>query len=339
LKRLWKIAGIAMLVAVLGIAAVGVAAFAQGDTGTTDSPFDYVAKFKEALAGILGISVDEYDTAVDKAEQQVVDQAVSEGWLTEEQATELQSRLDRAPAGPGLGMGMDMGFGRMDKGPGGFAGVSLTSVAAEKLGMEQTDLLTELQNGKTIAALAEEKGVDAQTIVDAYLAQVKAKLDEKVANGDITQKQADYQLEQAKTSATEQLDSTWEGWRPDGRGHGGMMGHGMGGFAGVSLQSVAAEKLGMELTDLQTELQNGKTIAALAEEKGVDTQTIIDAYLAQVKEKLDEKVANGDITQAQADTVLEQAKTRATEQLDSTWEGFDHGGRHGEMMGSGMGGF
>ena len=105
MKRLCKIVGIAMLVAVLGIAAVGVAAFAQGDTGTSDSPFDYVTKFKEALAGILGISVDEYDAAVDKAEQQVIDQAVSEGRLTEEQAAELQSRLDRASADAGLRAG------------------------------------------------------------------------------------------------------------------------------------------------------------------------------------------------------------------------------------------
>jgi polyhydroxyalkanoate synthesis regulator phasin len=226
LKRLWKIVGIAMLVAVLGIAAVGVAAFAQGDTGTSDSPFDYATKFKEALAGILGISVDEYDAAVDKAEQQVVDQAVSEGWLTEEQAAELQSRLDRASAGAGLGKA----FGKMDKGLGGISGVSLRSVAAEKLGIELADLLTELQNGKTIAALAEEKGVDTQTIVDAYLAQVKEKLDEKVASGDITQEQADTQLEQAKTRATEKLTSTWEGFGPGGRGHGGMAGSGMGGF-------------------------------------------------------------------------------------------------------------
>jgi polyhydroxyalkanoate synthesis regulator phasin len=226
LKRLWKIAGIAMLVAVLGIAAVGVAAFAQGDTGTSDSPFDYVTKFKEALAGILGISVDEYDAAVDKAEQQVVDQAVSEGLLTEEQAAELQSRLDRAAAGAGLGKA----FGRIDKGLGGFAGVSFRSVAAEQLGMELTDLHTELQNGKTIAALAEEKGVGTQTIVDAYLAQVKEKLDEKVASGDITQEQADTQLEQAKTRAAEKLTSTWEGFDHGGRGHRGMMGSGTGGF-------------------------------------------------------------------------------------------------------------
>jgi len=225
LKRLWKIAGIAMLAAVLGVAAAGVAAFAQGDTDTSDS-FDLNSKYKEALAGILGISVDEYDAAVEKAGQQVIDQAVSEGWLTEAQAEELRSRLAEAPAGLGLGRG----FGKIGKGMGGVAGVSLRSVAAEKLGMELTDLNTELQNGKTIAELAKEKGVDTQTIVDAYLAQVKEKLDAKVASGDITQEQADAQLEQAKTRATEKLDSTWEGFDHGGGRHGGMMGPGMGGF-------------------------------------------------------------------------------------------------------------
>jgi len=226
LKRLWKIAGIAMLVAVLGTAAVGVAAFAQGDTGTSGSPFDYVTKFKEALAGILGISVDEYDAAVDKAEQQVIDQAISEGQLTEEQAEKLRSRLDREAVGAGLGRA----FGRTDKGHGGFDGVSLRSVAAEKLGMELADLQTELDNGKTIAALAEEKGVDTQTIIDAYLAQVKAKLDEKVASGEMTQEQADAHLEQAKTRATEKMDSTWEGHEHRGGRHGEMTGAGTGGF-------------------------------------------------------------------------------------------------------------
>ena len=220
MKRLWKIAGIAMLVAVLGTAAVGVAAFAQGDTGTSGSPFDYVTKFKEALAGILGISVDEYDAAVDKAEQQVIDQAISEGQLTEEQAEKLRSRLDREAVGAGLGRA----FGKTDKGHSGFDGVSLRSVAAEKLGMELVDLQTELDNGKTIAALAEEKGVDTQTIIDAYLAQVKAKLDEKVANGDITQEQADSHLEQAKTRAIEKMNSAWESLERKGGRHGEMTG-------------------------------------------------------------------------------------------------------------------
>jgi hypothetical protein len=110
-------------------------------------------------------------------------------------------------------------------------GNSLVSIAADQLGMSLTDLLTQLQDGKSIADVAAEKGVDTGAIVNGYLAELKADLDEAVAEGRITQKQADYSLEQAEERAVDQLDNTWEdGFR--GGGHrGGMMGFpGMGGF-------------------------------------------------------------------------------------------------------------
>jgi hypothetical protein len=47
---------------------------------------------------------------------------------------------------------------------------SLVAVAADVLGMEQADLVAELQTGKTIAQVAQEQGVDPQTIVGAFIA-------------------------------------------------------------------------------------------------------------------------------------------------------------------------
>jgi len=232
MKRAWKIAGIAVLVAILGVATIGAVALAQDAEDTSDSPFDFAAKFREALAGILGISVDEYDAAVDKAQKQVVDEAVSEGWLTQEQAELLQWRMDQVP---GVGMhSLGKGFGMPGRGMGymGGRGNNLVSVAADELGMRVTDLLTELQNGKSIAEVAKEKGVDTQVIVDAYVAQVKENLDKAVADGNITQKQADWQLERVKENVTDQLDNTWSRGGSGGGGrHGGMMGFpGMGEF-------------------------------------------------------------------------------------------------------------
>jgi polyhydroxyalkanoate synthesis regulator phasin len=227
MRKLWKIVGIATLVAVLGVATVGVVAYAQNDDN--GYPFDFAAKFKEALAGILGISVEKYDSAVDQAQKQVLDEAVSEGWLTQEQADLYQWRMDQAPDKGMWGMGKGFGgFGRGMYGPGN----NLVSVAADKMGMKLTDLLTELQNGKSIADVAKEKGVDTQMIVDAYMAQVKETLDKAVADGNITQKQADYQLEQIKTRVTDQLDNTWQEFdRGRGGRRGGMMGEpGMGGL-------------------------------------------------------------------------------------------------------------
>jgi hypothetical protein len=226
MRKFWKIAGIATLVAILGVAAVGAVVYAQDDG--SGGPFDFGGRFRQALADILGISVEEYDAAVEQAQDRVVDEALDEGWLTEDQAEMLRWRMDQAP---GFGMrGMDKGFGGFEHGMFGH-GKNLISIAADQLDMSLTDLLTELQDGKSIADVAAEKGVDTGAIVDAYLAELKTDLDEAVAEGRITQNQADYSLEQAEERAVDQLSNTWEGGFRDHGHRGGMMDFpGMGGF-------------------------------------------------------------------------------------------------------------
>jgi polyhydroxyalkanoate synthesis regulator phasin len=227
MKKVWKIAGIATLVAILGVATVGAVAFAQVAKEGVTSPFDFASKYREAIAGILGISVEKYDAAVEEAQKQVLDEAVTEGWLTQDQADQMQERMGQGFGAPGMGRGFpgpEMGFMGRD-------GNSLIGVTADKLGISVQDLMTELQGGKTIADVAKEKGVDTQTIIDAYLAQLGENLKQAVDDGKITQKQADLMLEQAKTRATDQLDSTlkgtgtWQGFGPrDGGWPGGMKG-------------------------------------------------------------------------------------------------------------------
>jgi hypothetical protein len=50
--------------------------------------------------------------------------------------------------------------------------------AAEALGMSADELKTELEAGKSIAQVAEEKGVDVQTVVDALVAEGMARLEQ-----------------------------------------------------------------------------------------------------------------------------------------------------------------
>ncbi len=226
MKRV-KIAGIATLVAILGVVAVGALAYAQDDNGA-GGPFDFAARFKEALASALGVSVDEYDAAVEQAQGQVVDEAVAEGWLTQDQADLLKWRMEQAP-GPGV-PGMGHGPGKFGPGMLGTED-NLLSIAADELSIKLTDLLTELQGGKSIADVAGEKGVDTQVIVDAYLAQITENLDEAVTAGRITQKQADYQLQQVEQRVTDQLDNTGLGGFGGGGRHGGPKGlPGLGGL-------------------------------------------------------------------------------------------------------------
>src|SRR5262249_51310450 len=76
--------------------------------------------------------------------------------------------------------------------------------------------------------------------------------------------------------------------------------------------AAAAKALDMSPSALVTQLRSGKSIADVAKDKGVDTQTVIDAIVADVKARLADRVKAGDITQAQADDFAADLTTRVT---------------------------
>jgi len=103
---------------------------------------------------------------------------------------------------------------------------------------------------------------------------------------------------------------------------GGEKGPGFGrgaGPVGTSLVAVAAEQMDMTVQDLVAELQDGKTIAQVGEEKGISPGSIVEAYLAPRAERLEQAVADGRITQEQADQMLATMQERIEERLNSTF--------------------
>jgi hypothetical protein len=133
----------------------------------------------------------------------------------------------------------------------------------------------------------------------AWLAEALAPL---VSDGTITQAQAD--------AVVAALDAA----KPE-RGPGGPGGHHGRGHRGGQ---AAAEALGMTTDELRTELESGKTLGQVADERGVDRQALVDAMVADLKTHLDEEVAAGEHTQEEADQKLADATQRITESLDKT---------------------
>lgn len=224
MRRFSKIAGIAMLVAILGGAVIGAVALAQDGEDGDGFPFNFRERLHKAVADILGISVDEYDAALESAQEQVLGEAVTDGWLTQDQADRMRERMDGE-----FGRGMRGGFPgiRGDKsgpGRGSFMGGpenSLLGVAAEKLDMNPQELRYELHEGRSIADVASEKDVEPQDIADAYLAQLEERLNQSVEDGRINQDQADSMLTRARESVSDQLENTWENCMPGGIRGGG----------------------------------------------------------------------------------------------------------------------
>ncbi|MEP7284826.1 MAG: hypothetical protein ABI947_03545 [Chloroflexota bacterium] len=98
--------------------------------------------------------------------------------------------------------------GPVGGGPGGMMGGpqnSLVAVAATTLGMTQTELVTALQSGKTIADVSKDKGVALDRIVDAFVTARQVMLKTAVSNGRLTQAQADSMISLMKTHVLAQL--------------------------------------------------------------------------------------------------------------------------------------
>jgi hypothetical protein len=210
MRRWWKVAGIATVVAVVAVVGLGAVAMAQDPEDEGAYPFNFGERFKKAVAGILGIEVERYEAALDEAQEQVLGDAVTEGWLTQDQADRMRERAEAGP-GPGMRGGFAPpargGFGH---GWGGKAGPGDTviGVAAEKLGWTVQELLDKLGEDVSIADVAAEEGVTVQEIVDAYVSQLTESLDEAVSEGRITQNQADWMIEQAAERAEQRLTGT-----------------------------------------------------------------------------------------------------------------------------------
>ena len=165
----------------------------------------------------------------------------------------------------------------------------LLEAAATALDMTAEELRAELDGGKTIADVAGERGVELQTVIDAVVA---AGEDEHV----------------------ERVTAFVNGERPEGGfGRGGH--HHRGVHMGLE---TAATALDMTPDELREALSvEGATLASVAEAQGVDVQVVVDALVAEAQEHLDQAVADGHLTQAEADEKAAELEARITEMVNS----------------------
>ncbi len=88
----------------------------------------------------------------------------------------------------------------------------------------------------------------------------------------------------AQTSTPTTTKTTKPAASADGSGSKGRMGGRGGGFL-ANHGDVIAGALGITTTELQTQLQSGKTIAQIAASRGVAVQKVIDAYVADERQE------------------------------------------------------
>lgn len=112
-----------------------------------------------------------------------------------------------------------------------------------------------------------------------------------------------------------------------------------GGLRIGPLNDQVASLLGMSVADLQAARQSGKSLAEIAADKGISRDTLVADLLKLHQDAVASRVADGTLTQAQADQMTAAMKTRIEAMVDAKGVGPGARGRGGAGRGrlGGMG--
>lgn len=221
---------------------------------------------------------------------------------------------------------------------------------AAVLGLSSEDLWSQVAEGKSLGEIADAQGVSRDTAVDTLTKGLADHLADEVAEGDLTQSEADTRLAEAKDAVASMIDKGWGDWAggwgkgggmADGWRMGGGMGHDHGGLGlgrGADLQGLA-DSLGIDLNQLRTDVMAGKTVAEAAEAQGVSADDLKNALVTEATKHIDQALADGRIDQAKADELKAGLDARIDDLINGKAGDLGgHGGWGGGGMGHGWGG-
>ena len=158
---------------VLGGVVGGVVNHALAQPGSeTEDASPPQEQFLSSVAAKLGVPVDQLKGAIQSTELEMLDNAVAQGKVRPEVADRLRQRIEGGRLLPPLSRAAS---GQERLGPGQRL---VLHAAAEVLDMTPADLVRELRDsGKSLAQLAEEKGISREELKSGILADVEKHLD------------------------------------------------------------------------------------------------------------------------------------------------------------------
>ncbi|MDF9409437.1 Fis family transcriptional regulator [Pelotomaculum isophthalicicum JI] len=174
----WRIGAILMAVVIVTMAVAGMSFASSDQSNTTTVCADLYQSFVSKLAANLGISQDQVTTALDNTKKQMLDEAVQQGKITQEQADKISAKTNGGFCG-GFGFlngklrehgksavdgSKGKGFGKQSRNLDGMVSV---------LGMTADEIKTEMQSGKTIDQIITEHGMTMDQFREKMIALKK----------------------------------------------------------------------------------------------------------------------------------------------------------------------
>lgn len=188
-------------IVVAGVAGATGLASAQ-DGGATSTPTKHEKRverrdnFLGKVATNLGITLDQLKQAFRSAATQTVDDALANGDITQAQADKIKANIE---SGKNLGLGQLLRSGRnvnmLQRLRAGIA-----KSAADAIGIQPKDLVSELKSGKSIADVASEHNVSLDAVKSKIMDNAKTALDKGRENGRIDQAKEDAALQKLQAN-------------------------------------------------------------------------------------------------------------------------------------------
>jgi hypothetical protein len=203
------------------------------------------------------------------------------------------------------------------------AGAALAVVGAGGA-VAATKLSPSEQSRAVVEDAAKQLGVEPSKLTDALKQALENRIDQAVEDGALTQEQANAMKQRIEADDFPLLAGPLLGHLH----RGGLHGHGFRGLDG------AAAYLGVTEAALRASVENGKTLADVAKERGKSVDGLVDAIVAEKTTALDEAVEGGRITKAQRDEIVERLKAWTASLVNGERPAFpgrrgDHGFRGG----------
>src|SRR5688572_13944147 len=182
---------------------------------------------------------------------------------------------------------------------GAVAGLAVAGGGAAAVAATQTDSPRE-ESKAVVEDAAKQLGVQPTELSNALRQALKNRIDAAVAAGRLTEAQGKELKERVDAE-----DFPLLGPGPRG-GH-----HGPGGFLHHGLDAAAAY-LGTTEEALREQLRDGTTLVEAAQQAGKSVDGLVDALVADAKEKLDAAQAAGRITAAEKQEKLQDLREHVT---------------------------
>lgn len=171
--------------AVTCVAALGVVSGARAQDGADANKQNRREAFIARVAEKLGVEPLDLTQAVKDTALERVDEALAAGRITDVQAERMRARINDGKA-PIFGVGAHRrNERRID------VRAALIDSAAGALGMRGDELRSELKAGKSVADVAEERGVPLGDVKQQILDEATSRVAQAVENGRMSQDRSD----------------------------------------------------------------------------------------------------------------------------------------------------